>query len=368
MPLGKGQEEWEKESWAEVLRHRDDYHTRRTNFGEGHPKTKEATRDWDNIRARHYGSLPPERRANELANFINTKEQRREAKNNKLGEMQANLAGIEAELADVEARRAEAVQAMQSVQDEIRGLEREIEKARSDRAEVLRLVSEEAQTESWRRSQPEPQLGPGAMHNIQAQFYQLALLLRGSMPGVDHMLREAEAAGVSFPNFGEQSCPRDRAGPGQWPSRKRSLEGHRPLRRGEEDMQTDGESLQSGDESEFEPMEQEPGARRQHRPPPLSSHHAQEEARRMAEQYAADGACHTPNLMGHVAWGGNPPILAPPQPGGEEFAPRAMAAAPPASAVRFRGAGTGHTALHAEPPRAGRTRKLAGAVEEAAPT
>ncbi len=85
MPLGGGQEGWEKESWEEVCRYRADYHTRRTNFGEGHPKTKEAKQAWDDIKAQHYGSLRPERRAQELANLIRTKEQRRDAKQNKLG-------------------------------------------------------------------------------------------------------------------------------------------------------------------------------------------------------------------------------------------------------------------------------------------
>ncbi len=340
MPLGRGQEEWGRASWEEVCRYRNDYHTRRTNFGEDHPKTKEAKQAWDDIKARHYGSLRPERRAHELSNLIKTKEQRRDAKQNKLGEMQANLGCIEAELASVEARRDEAVQAMQRLQEEIRNLEVDLEKARSDRVEVLQLASHEARTESWRRSQAEPPQGSEAERNMQTQFLQMALLLRG-LPGVDHMLRAVEAAGVGLPNTREQSCPRERSDFDQGPSRKRSLDGHRSFGRREEDMQTDGESIRSSDLFDFEPADQEPGARRQHQLTPRSSQQAQEDARRLAEQHLAGGEFRSPNLMGHIAWGGNPPILAPRQPSGAGVAQGAAADAPSAFRRQVHRSGNG---------------------------
>ncbi len=331
MPLGREQEGWESASWEEVCRYRNDYHTRRTNFGEDHPKTKEAKQAWDDIKSRHYGPLGPERRAQELSNLIKTRAQRKDAKQNKLGEMQANVASIQAELQSVEARRNEAVQAMQRLQEEIRNLEVDIEKARSDRVEVLRLASHEAQTESWGRSHAEPQLDSEAEHNLHTQFLQMALLLRG-MPGVDHMLRAAEAAGVSLPNFGEQSCPRGRSDVGQGPSRKRSWDGHRSYGCGEEDMQTDGEPIQSSDLFGGEPSDQEPGARRQHQLTPRSSQQAQEAARRMAEQYVVGGEVR-PNLLGHLAWGGNPLVLAQRQPNAAGLA-QGNAAEPPSAPLR----------------------------------
>ncbi len=199
-----------------VCKLRDEYHWRRKHWGEQNFRTLESKRAWDLEKDQYYGGLPPERRAQELLTKVQTKEAKRAKKIKQYNEARETLKSIDEELAEVARRKDATVHGMRGLQAEIADLGAEIAKAKTERAEVLRIATMEAQggavaPEVGRTE--ETGGGSGHMaHPSHEDFLRMAIERRGQ-PGVQELLQAAARAGMHIPGWGKPSGP---ANGGAW--------------------------------------------------------------------------------------------------------------------------------------------------------
>ncbi len=231
------------------------------------------------------------KRATELSKKIQARINKRDGRIAKCEAAHRVCCRIQAELEEVLRRQQAAAADLRALQDEITGLDQEIENIKAEKAEVMRLAAQEAQVTPGmpRGGGVEPE-GNAPTNVSRAQDIKMELLRLAMMCpdvlGVSGLLQAAVNAGVALPGAGAPSGP---------VTLKRSAAATPP--RGEDS------EMEVAYEGEWhDPAWQGPEAG--------SSKAAQMEAQRLAEQGAM--AIHRePNAVERIAFGGNALALSP---------------------------------------------------------
>ncbi len=191
--------------WETIETMLKDYEQRKKLWGEHHEKTVQARQDWIAERDQYYACQPPESRAHSLSKKINARENKRTEKLNKYSEGEEILRALDDELEEVQRRRQAAIQTLEQLRDQLANLDKDIEAAREERAEVLRQAAQEAQSHpegvAWAaepcRGGAQPAGGEPSFSGEggQAQFLEASRLIR-HMPGF------SEFCSPQFPRHG----------------------------------------------------------------------------------------------------------------------------------------------------------------------
>ncbi len=213
--------------WQEVQNLLLEYNHCKKVRGSIHPRALAVKKELDDARNAYYDDHGPEERAQHLARLVHSKERAKATKLQRLSEAQLRLHSVEHEMAEVQARRDAAAQAIEVLHGQIAALDQCIEDARQKRVDVLQQASQEAQWEPAAAAASEARAG-------NAEFLMLLEQLKrhGNVPGVEQLLT------LHSGTVGEQSCPRGEAQSGGRPPPQRKRGADRAATKpSEDDMQ-----------------------------------------------------------------------------------------------------------------------------------
>ncbi len=226
-PVAAGLDKDRAAWWETIDALLKDYEHRKKLWGEHHEKTQQARQDWIAEKDQYYACQPPESRAHSLSKKISARENKRTEKLNKYSEGEELLRALDMELEEVQGRRQAAIQTLEQLRVQLAELDKDIEAAREERAEVLRQAAQEAQSKPERAvgadsgrgdTQPasaDPKFGG---EGGQAQFLEASRFIR-HMPGFEQFYR------LNFPDMGMQQAAREEAAQGDLVGqRKRAAE------------------------------------------------------------------------------------------------------------------------------------------------
>ncbi len=214
--------------WETIDKLLKDYEHRKKLWGECHEKTVRARQEWIEAKNQYYACQPPESRAHSLSKKISARENKRTEKLDKYSQGEKVLQTLDEELEDVQRRRQAAIHTLEQLRAQLADLDKDIESAREERAEVLRQAAQEARSQSeGAAGSADPSRGgvqpADADPNFggeggQARFLEAGRQLR-HLPGFEQFFR------LNFPDNGMQQEVRGEAAQGDLAGqRKRAAE------------------------------------------------------------------------------------------------------------------------------------------------